>query len=106
MDAALFKRRKISETLLTRARAALPRLIDEDVQFSELEKEFQESLERNEHELALDALEEMGDLVESRGGFWKDLIRVAENMELVHRIPNLQKKFDEALLRRRNTKSP
>jgi len=85
MNAALFKRWKVSETLLKRAHAALPRP------------------ESDEHELALDTLEELGDLVATRGGFWKDLMRAAENMTLLDRIPKLQKKFDDALARKRST---
>lgn len=68
-------------------------------QFRALEKSFVEYLEHNEHELALDMLQEMGELVETRGGFWKDLIRAAENMKLLNRIPYFERKFEEALLR-------
>jgi hypothetical protein len=101
-NAIFFKRWKVSETLLKQAHSGLPRPED-DAEFSALEKEFTEYLDHNEHELALNVLEELGDLVETRGGFWKDLMRAAENMELVHRIPEFKKKFDEALSRLRRT---
>ena len=101
MNAALVKRWKISETLLKRAHSALPRPENDDPTFLELERQFTEYVEHNEHELALDTLEDLGDLVAPRGGFWKDLMRAAENMTLLDRIPKLQKKFDEALARKR-----
>ena len=99
MNIALIKRWKISETLLKRAHEALPRLNSESERGAALEKEFTEYLQHNEHELALDALEELGGLTAPRGGFWKDLIRAAENMELTHRIPRFQQKFNEAIAR-------
>src|SRR5258706_13328826 len=96
-DAALFKWWKISEALLKRAQRSLPRPTQEQQErFALLEKNFQEHLEHNEHELALDMLEELGELVLPRGGFWKDLIRAAENMGLSERTPYFEKKFNEA----------
>lgn len=103
MNAALFKRWKISETLLQQADAALPRPENADSAFEGLETQFTEYMEHNEHGLALDTLVELGDLVVPRGGFWKDLIRAAENMELSDRIPELQKRFDETPARKCNT---
>jgi hypothetical protein len=99
MNAALIKRWKISETLLKRAHAAMPRPENDNPTFIALEKQFAEYLEHNEHELALDTLEELGDLVSPRGGFWKDLMRAAENMTLLDRIPELQKRFDDTIAR-------
>jgi len=99
-DVALVKRWKISEALLKRAHRALPRPDkNAEEQFRALEKEFLEYLEHNEHEFALDMLQEAGDLVAPRGGFWKDLIRAAENMGLTKRTPYLDNKFQEALSR-------
>ena len=103
MNAALFKRWKISETLLRRAHAALPRPENADSTFVGFESQFTEYLEHNEHGLAFDTLIALGDLVAPRGGFWKDLMRAAENMELLDRIPELQKRFDGALARKRNS---
>jgi len=96
---ALWKRWKISETLLKRAHCALPRpAVKAEEQFRALEKALLEYLEHNEHELALDMLQEMGEVVAPRGGFWKDLVRAAENMGLSNRIPYFESKFQQALL--------
>lgn len=97
-DAALFKRWKVCESLLRRAHEAMPRPVDEE-SVRALEKAFFEYLEHNEHELALDMLQELGELTEPRGGFWKDLVRAANNMELPQRVPYFEKKFREALSR-------
>jgi hypothetical protein len=96
-DPRLLKRWKVSEALLRRAHGALPGL-PQNQKFCSLEATFFEYIEHNEHGLALDVLEELGELAFPRGGFWKDLIRAAENMELTDRIPRFQKKFHEALL--------
>lgn len=96
---ALWKRWKVSEALLRSAHRALPREKEKEERFRFLEREFLEYLEHNEHELALDMMQELGELSAPRGGFWKDLIRAAENMELHHRVPYLQRQFDEALAR-------
>jgi hypothetical protein len=99
-DVALVKRWKVSEALLKRAHRALPRPDKTtEEQFRVLEKELLEHLKHNEHELALDMLQEAGDLVAPRGGFWKDLIRAAENMGLARRIPYFESKYHEALSR-------
>lgn len=103
MNANLFKRWKISETLLKRAYTALPRPENVDSTFAGLESQFTEYMEHNEHGLAFDTLIELGDLVVPRGGFWKDLMRAAENMKLPERIPELQTRFDEALARKLDT---
>jgi hypothetical protein len=58
---------------------------------------YHEFLEHNEFELALDTLEEIGNLVACRGGFWRDLERAAENMALVERLPKLRKNFLDVL---------
>jgi hypothetical protein len=96
----LWKRWKISETLLKHAHSALPRPnMKAEEQFRALEKAFLEYLDHNEHELALDMVQDMGELVAPRGGFWKDLVRVAENMGLLNRIPYFESKFHQALSR-------
>ena len=96
MNAELLKRWKTSDTLLKRAYAALPRPPQEGAHFSALELAFKEYLYHNEHGLALDVLEELGNLTTPRGGFWKDLMRAAENMELLNRIPPLREKFHQS----------
>jgi hypothetical protein len=99
-DVALIKRWKVSEVLLKRAHSALPSPEHgKKEQFQALEKEFFDFLDHNEHELALDMLQELGELAIPRGGFWRDMIRAAENMELLNRVPYLEKKYDEALSR-------
>jgi hypothetical protein len=97
----LWKTWKVSESLLRRAKTSLPAPpIDAKVDFDRLEESFQEFLERNEHELAMDMLEEMGKICLPRGGFWKDMERVALNMGLENRVAALRSEFDKALDRR------
>ena len=68
-------------------------------EFNKLDKQFAEMLDHNEHELALDILEEMGLIAQPRGGFWRDLERAAENMGLNDRVPRIRSEFDKALAR-------
>jgi hypothetical protein len=93
--AELLKSWKITEALLERARNALPAHHEQDR--AALLAQYQEFLQHNEFELALDRLAELGHLVSARGGFWRDLERAAENMDLVDRLPALRKAFSEAL---------
>jgi len=95
-DAKLTKSWKITETLLERARHALPARHEQA--HAALLTQYREFLEHNELELALDILEELGHLISARGGFWRDLERAAENMGLVDRLPALRKAFSEALV--------
>jgi len=96
----LWKTWKVSDALLRRARVALPNPDAESKEeFARLDGQFAEMLDHNEHELALDFIEEMGLIAQPRGGFWKDLERAAENMELVDRIPRIRSEFDKALSR-------
>lgn len=96
----LWKTWKVSDALLRRARLALPNPDPSSKQeFDRLDGQFTEMLENNEHELALDMLEEMGLIAQPRGGFWKDLERAAANMELDGRIPRIRSEFDKALAR-------
>jgi hypothetical protein len=99
-DIALIKQWKVSEAILKRAHRALPQPDkNAEAQFRILEKKFLAYLQHNEQELALDMIQELGDLVAPRGGFWKDLIRAAENMRLTKRVPYFESKFDEAISR-------
>ncbi len=96
----LWKIWKGSESLLLKARAALPEVsLDHKDEFETKDKIFREFIDHNEHELALDVLEEMGVMTKPRGGFWKDLERAAVNMGLDDRVPSLRSEFDKALLR-------
>ena len=97
-DAELIKSWKITETLLERARHALPDApVQHEQERAALLARYQEFLEHNELELALDILEELGRLISARGGFWRDLERAAENMGLVGRLPALRQAFSDAL---------
>jgi hypothetical protein len=97
-DVKLQKSWKITETLLERARSALPVVPKQHEQeYVTLLARYREFLEHNELDLALDTLEELGHLVCCRGGFWRDLERAAENMGLVDRLPALRKSFLDAL---------
>ena len=93
-DAKIVKRWKITETLLERARRALP--ARDERQYAALLSRYCEYMEHNELELALDILEELGHLVSACGGFWRDLERAAENMGLAERLPAFRKAFSEA----------
>lgn len=93
-DARLIKSWRITETLLERARLALP--IRDEPEYSALLTQYREFMEHNELELALDTLEELGHLASARGGFWRDLERAAKNMGLADRLPAFQKAFSEA----------
>jgi hypothetical protein len=97
-DAKLLKSWKITETLLERARRALPDPSEQHKQeYATLLAQYHEFLEHNELGLALDKLEELGHLIPCRGGFWRDLEKAAENMGLVDRLPALRKSFSDAL---------
>jgi hypothetical protein len=93
-DPKLVKSWKITETLLERARRALP--VGHEQGYAALLTQYREFLEHNELGLALDILEEMGHLVSAPGGFWRDLERAAENMDLADRVLAFRKAFSEA----------
>lgn len=97
-DLKLIKSWKVTEALLERAKRALPEPTAENKEeYQNLLSKYRQFLEHNELELALDILEELGGLVHCRGGFWRDLERAAENMNLKDRVPKLRKKFSEAV---------
>jgi hypothetical protein len=99
-DAKLEKSWIITETLLKRARRALPDPSEQHEQeFATLLAQYREFLEHNEFGLALDTLEELGHLMPCRGGFWRDLERAADNMGLVDKLPALREAFSDALER-------
>lgn len=96
-DAKLLKSWKSTETLLERARNALPASTGMNEQeYVALLTQYRQFLEHNELELALDMLEALGHLASCRGGFWQDLERAAENMGLVGRLPALREGFTDA----------
>lgn len=89
----LMKRWLATKALLRRAHAAIPASEEPQREVTYLRSEFTESIEHNELELALDALEELGELVPCRGGFWRDLERAAVMMELHKRAARLRSRF-------------
>jgi len=93
-DPEFIKRWKMTETLLERARQALPEMQHEHRQA--LLAQYHEFLEHNELGLAFDVLEELGHLLCVRGGFWRDLERAAEYMGLTDRLPALRKAFSDS----------
>jgi hypothetical protein len=95
-DPRLEKSWSVTRTLLARAKATLPVPSPEaKAEFEETLAEYERMLDHNELELALDALEHAGNLVPTRGGFWKDLERAATNMELIARASQLSRRFQE-----------
>jgi hypothetical protein len=86
----LIKRWRATTVLLQRARSTIQ---DSSAQIEELVKEFDEYLEHNELELAMDMLQEMAELTPCRGGFWRDLERAAEMMGLTDRAKYFRRQF-------------
>ncbi|GLH78308.1 hypothetical protein SSBR45G_32170 [Bradyrhizobium sp. SSBR45G] len=85
--------------LLGRAQAALPAPPLRHVQAcAKLYEAFAEYLEHNELGLALDALMDLGHLTAPRGGFWRDLERAAEMMNLNNRLVALREALRNAPL--------
>jgi hypothetical protein len=100
-DVTLHKRWQVTQTLLQRAKCALPTPPQaQQDEFAILLARYQHFLDHNELELALDMLEEVGDLLPCRGGYWRDLARAARTMGLTERVPQLEKRFREALDKR------
>lgn len=64
-----------------------------------MDNSFSEMLENNEHELALDVLEELGLICLPRGGFWRILERAALNMGLEDRVTRFRSEFYRSLER-------
>ncbi len=93
----MIKRWRSTEAVMERARLALPQPADvAKVEFDQAIAEYQDYLSHNELGLAFDALRDAAELVPSRGSVWKDLIRAAEFMELVDKIPELNERFAAA----------
>jgi len=93
----LWKRWKVTEAHLRSAQRALPEPPSEvAAEFERLLSEFSSFLDHNELELALDMLQELGELVACRGGFWRDLERAAESMSLSNRMPYFRTRFEQS----------
>jgi hypothetical protein len=106
MDPELFKRWRVSESLLQRAFDTLPAATQSQLPaFERLCSDFSTYLQQNEHELALDMLQELGELLSPRDGYWADLVRAAENMRLHGRVQYFNTMQNEALRRLANRPS-
>jgi hypothetical protein len=97
VDTAPIKRWRAIETLLQRARAALPEPSRElQEHFDQAISAHQHYLSHNELGLAFEELRHAASLVPARGGVWKDLIRAAELMKLTEELPELHRRFEAA----------
>ncbi len=70
--------------------------------FEMLDTRFHESLARNEPAVALEIIEAMRRLTETRGGFWGDLIRATRCLQMDDRVSRLKTEFDAAIIRRQH----
>ena len=92
----LLKRWKVTQAHLEHARGLLPAPSDTvAADYDRLLSDYRSYLDHNELELALDMLQELGDLVPCRGGYWRNLERAAETMELRDRIPYFRERFHQ-----------
>src|SRR5262245_12598005 len=92
----LSKRWKVTQAHLEHARELLPPAPHSArAVYKRLLSDYRSYLDHNELELALDMLQELGDLVPCRGGYWRNLERAAETMELQDRIPYLRERFHQ-----------
>jgi len=93
----LWKQWKVTEAHLEHARELLPTpSLAVGSEYERLLSEYRSFLEHNELELALDMLQGLGDLIPCRGGYWRNLERAAESMNLQHRIPYLHQRFEQS----------
>ena len=84
----LWKRWKVTAAHLEHARGLLPSPSREvAAEFERLLSDYRSYLDHNELELALDLLQELGDLVPCRGGYWRNLERAAETFQFSFAIP-------------------
>jgi hypothetical protein len=98
------KRWKAVESVLNRACSKLPPAgPDVNQEFETQVADFHHYIDHNELELAFDRLCAVAELVECRGGVWRDLERAAEFMKLNDRIPELRRRFRLASIQRQNS---
>jgi hypothetical protein len=94
----LWKSWKVTEAHLRHARKRLSQPLKEKQEnFQNLLRFYENYLEHNELELALDVLEELGQLTSCQGSFWRDLERAAATMGLTHKASQLHAKFLETI---------
>ena len=98
VDPHLWKSWKITKIHLRHAYQNLTQPSENNAdEYQRLVKTYREFVERNELELALDTLEELGHLSEYQGSFWRNLERAATTMELTDKASKLHNKFLETL---------
>lgn len=93
----LLKPWKVTQANLEHARAMLPPPSPEIAsEYQRLLLNYTEYLDHNELELAMNVLQDIGNLVPCRGGYWRNLERAAKTMRLDHRIPYFRKRFEQS----------
>lgn len=101
MTPELWKRWKVTEAHLRSAQRALPEPPTEIAgEFGRLQSEFSSFLDHNELELALDMLQQLGEMVSCPGGFWRDLERAAESMSLTNKMSYFKTQFEQSIPKR------
>ena len=100
MDIKTWKIWKVIIAHLRSAQQALPvSTSDNQAEYQRLTKDFEEYLEHNELELALNMLEELGELNLCRGGFWRRMQQAASAMGLDERIEEYRVEYRKSLAR-------
>ncbi|MGZ0655647.1 hypothetical protein ACWPKS_08570 [Coraliomargarita sp. W4R72] len=98
----LIKHWKVTEVLLEQGREKLPNPSEKEKErFKKIHEDFLGYLQHNEHEMALDMLESMSELVEPRGGFWRHMKKTANHMKIINRDDFYDRQFDMALQERK-----
>ncbi len=93
----LWKRWKVAAAHLEHARGLLPSpSANVPAEYGRLLSDYRSYLEHKELELALNRLQELGDLVPCCGGFWRNLERAAQTMRLHDRMPYFRQRFEQA----------
>jgi hypothetical protein len=92
---SLWKRRKVPKLLESVCRLLPAPSKEASGAFQNLLTQYRECIESARLERALDILQELGDLVPCRGGYWRNLERAAEAMDLADRIPYLRRRFEQ-----------
>jgi hypothetical protein len=93
----LQKKWRAAKTVMARAYRALPHPTFADrEQFDGSISRFHEYINHNELGLAFEELCAAAELVNCRGGVWRDLERAAEFMGLHGRVPHLRERFRAA----------
>jgi hypothetical protein len=97
-DVQRLKTDEVVRVLLQRARLALPATqIDYEKAHQSILSRYHESMGQDNPREALNALEELGSIVRCRGGFWRDLERVAVTLGLSEKLPGLRAHFTDTV---------